>query len=383
MMTSIEISEMKSPPSSLLEEFEWAILGFDSQDEYISSRLCTICADEIPDSDGCIGCESGIHNLCLSCAIGTINSALNDRENVHPEGIRCAMYPRSLGGCPHFLTIPIVQNVHKLSLARSSPDESISEEQISRLENFVAEENIMAAGSGDKLMLCPSPECGHKLWIDSINPDNASYRWRCPSCNMYICANCRVPYHMGLSCDEYQAYIKEGISEDVLTKDFVAATTKPCPECTIRTSHFHGHECHHIRPGGGCSNCHTHWCYACGASDKENIRLRGDRKKCRCAKGYWSTYCDNKDIKRHLKQNPYPYDERCGCPICPECKRGKPCPSCFGECVVCLGIVPPGPNVLLGKSKSSNKSTSRKKPRMRVTKRLRSLVRRRTTAGGR
>ena len=40
---------------------------------------------------------------------------------------------------------------------------------------------------------------------------------------------------------------------------------------------------------------------------------------------------------------PYPHDDRCGCPICPDCRPGAPCPQCTGSCVVCRGIVPPGP----------------------------------------
>ena len=34
----------------------------------------------------------------------------------------------------------------------------------------------------------------------------------------------------------------------------------------------------------------------------------------------------------------------CGCPICPDCRPGRPCAHCDppGQCVVCRGVVPPG-----------------------------------------
>ena len=35
-----------------------------------------------------------------------------------------------------------------------------------------------------------------------------------------------------------------------------------------------------------------------------------------------------------------PYDDRCGCVFCVECKPGKPCSTCPGNCVVCTGILP-------------------------------------------
>jgi serine/threonine protein kinase len=51
------------------------------------------------------------------------------------------------------------------------------------------------------------------------------------------------------------------VTED--TCRLIAATTKPCPNCRTGISHWHGHECHHIKPNGGCPACHQHFCYAC------------------------------------------------------------------------------------------------------------------------
>lgn len=38
--------------------------------------------------------------------------------------------------------------------------------------------------------------------------------------------------------------------------------------------------------------------------------------------------------------------QRCGCPICPDCRPGKKCDFCFGDCVVCRDIIRPGPSEL-------------------------------------
>jgi ankyrin repeat protein len=108
-----------------------------------------------------------------------------------------------------------------------------------------------------------------------------------------------------------------------------------------RASHFHGHACHHISPGGGCPNCGEPYCYRCLQSGKENVRLRGSQGACIC--GGWSNFCRLNDIIENLVLRPYPHDMRCGCPICPECRLGSPCPTCYGNCAVCSGIVHPGP----------------------------------------
>ena len=67
-----------------------------------------------------------------------------------------------------------------------------------------------------------------------------------------------------------------------------------------------------------------------------------------------SSFCSKTDIKKHIAPSPYPYDKRCGCPICPLCRPGnppkadgtgsRPCEQCNGKCVVCSGLVPPGPS---------------------------------------
>ena len=52
------------------------------------------------------------------------------------------------------------------------------------------------------------------------------------------------------------------------------------------------------------------------------------------------------DVGLHISMEPYPHDVRCGCPICPDCRKGVPCELCHGDCLVCRGLVPPGPTEL-------------------------------------
>ena len=48
--------------------------------------------------------------------------------------------------------------------------------------------------------------------------------------------------------------------------------------------------------------------------------------------------------RAHFYDRRYPRDSSCGCTICNLCEKGRPCEQCNGRCVVCLGVVPPGPS---------------------------------------
>ena len=81
--------------------------------------------------------------------------------------------------------------------------------------------------------------------------------------------------------------------------------------------------------------------YKCLRSSKENSRVRGSAPMCLC--GGWSNFCATNQVIENLTLSPYPHDKRCGCCICPDCRVGAPCATCPGNCVVCRGIVNPGP----------------------------------------
>jgi len=126
------------------------------------------------------------------------------------------------------------------------------------------------------------------------------------------------------------------------SEPYIEATTKKCPHCRINMSHFHGHGCHHISPDTGCMTCHKHFCFKCLSKDCDNISERGSKERCRCDKQFWSTFCQNIETLENIGLEPVPHDKRCGCVFCPECSLGKPCGTCSGDCVVCIGMVPPG-----------------------------------------
>jgi rubrerythrin len=118
------------------------------------------------------------------------------------------------------------------------------------------------------------------------------------------------------------------------TSALIAVTTKPCPHCNTGITHWHGHACHHIKPGGGCPSCHQHFCFACERPSRQQGRWSSP---CSC-----KLFCHEVDMAAHTRvKSGFRYDDRCGCMFCNECAPGRPCALCAGDCVVCQGVVPP------------------------------------------
>ena len=139
-----------------------------------------------------------------------------------------------------------------------------------------------------------------------------------------------------------------GIDENNL---YVLATTKACPSCKFPSTHYHHHQCHHISPArppkrGGCINCHVEYCYKCLSTEAENRRLRGNSSSCKC--GCWSNFCTTIANKADVDcwiavKHGIPYDKRCGCVICTDCRYQSPCDLCDETCPVCRGLLEPSP----------------------------------------
>lgn len=133
-----------------------------------------------------------------------------------------------------------------------------------------------------------------------------------------------------------------GLEKEDKTAALIKATSTPCPTCGVGETHFHGHGCHHVRDG--CGKCKIEYCCVCLQSADQNMQLRGRRDVCLCPSRMgppiinWTTWCKEEDVLDHLKLEPYPHDDRCGCCICPECRPGRPCGTCHGEKRTCISF---------------------------------------------
>ena len=305
----------------------------------VLEKTCDVCFDDV-------GLEflytAGVcgHLLCTTCSIEYVRGALgNVSDEIFTAGLRCPMH---MAGCEKMLETRnlralVGKQVREENRATIVP---LKPEEHARLERFTYEVGIPF----DHRFHCANEKCARMFDVDIASVLAAATRSRnpvrpkavCPHCNAASCVQCKILWHEMLSCDEVKAMKREQ-KNNKGTDAYINATSKPCPRCGFRISHYHGHACHHIRPGTGCTNCGHHFCYRC-------LKPGHSGSACGCR-----LFCDNSNIQSHLVQEPYPHDSRCSCPICPDCRPRQPCPQCDGNCVVCQGAVPHGPTSLVKK----------------------------------
>ncbi|KAH8051224.1 hypothetical protein JL722_10923 [Aureococcus anophagefferens] len=311
----------------------------------VKTLSCSICFDEV-HADFLASLGACGHTLCASCSIGYVRNALGD---VEANGVVETLVARDIRDDMRGDCLPLASEEYD-RLARF-----LDEAHVAKAERFycchptstrdLLNDEVVhvadaadAADAGDvELAGVGEPARTPRSSSALLGSLSDSLRGRieaeppfatCPYCERASCVRCKVPAHRLVQCSD----VATGGDGDALTAAFVSATSKACPRCGFRITHSHGHACHHIKPGSGCPNCGHHFCYACLAPGTSG-------SVCGCR-----LFCSNDGILDHVALAPYPRDARCGCTFCNVCRPNAPCEQCTGRCVVCLGIVPPGPS---------------------------------------
>lgn len=282
--------------------------------------------------------------------VDSVRLALKERSRFHTfknnngwiSGLRCPLSHENGSGCKAMIFEQDISRLRRVS-ARVLPDDRSSNNTLpltilenEKFKRFLYEARIPLV----QRLYCINRTCVDLAGFRHLNDMGEDMTNRKPTkkaciwCGTNMSTRCHRSWHPNtLDC-------KKANNEKVdVTERSIMATTKPCPKCNYRVTHWHGHSCHHISPStNGCPECHTHWCFGCGTTGpKRSSNYCGSNPKCRL------NCVSNVTIKQHLlTTSGWPTDQRCGCAICPTCRPGKRCPTCNGSCVVCLGIVPPG-----------------------------------------
>jgi hypothetical protein len=320
-----------------------------------NSGRCLICLEDftvLPSGDGltadnsivlALKCSCRVH---LHCITSYLHSSLNDKSLVRKEGINCPCCAgeTTLGvldvddlnkivrlGQTHLAVLSEEDNAH------APPLTSVEVEKAARY--FVEKTFEETENNSESLKNCPLcvvPFWGQLPPADSSDPlRKYGIKVLCPNCRKHFCSQCNLAWHDKLKCSSRVRKNHRDPTEN--TRLFIDATSKRCPKCGTPNTHYHGHDCHHVR---GCAMCGQHFCYVCLAKHETDFSTH-QRVGWGCV--HRSSNCNSSDIREHLEVKPYPRDTRCGCPICMDCRRGRPCALCSGACVVCRGTVDPGP----------------------------------------
>ncbi|XP_057433529.1 E3 ubiquitin-protein ligase RSL1-like [Lotus japonicus] len=194
---------------------------------------CEICTDTktVRDSFAISGCS---HAYCSDCVATYVRSKLE--ENV--INIRCPV-----SGCSGLLEAEDCRAI-------------LSPEVFDRWGTATCE----ALFAVSEKFYCPFKDCSTLLIDDGAEKVMES---ECPNCRRMFCAQCKVPWHDGVTCEEFQKLGKdEREKEDMMLMKLAKDQKwKRCPHCKFYVAKSEG--CMYMK-----CRCGHAFCYNCGAPNK-------------------------------------------------------------------------------------------------------------------
>lgn len=106
---------------------------------------------------------------------------------------------------------------------------------------------------------CAFKDCSVLLVNDNDKGDVLT-SCECPSCHRLFCAQCKVPWHAEMNCQEFQDLKRDKNEIDLDDKFLELAKInkwKRCPNCSIYVKRSSG--CEHMK-----CRCKCNFCYLCG-----------------------------------------------------------------------------------------------------------------------
>ncbi|XP_029126591.1 probable E3 ubiquitin-protein ligase RNF217 [Cajanus cajan] len=126
-------------------------------------------------------------------------------------------------------------------------------EVVVRWESARCESSI----AGENKTYCPFKDCSVLLVNDGGEVVTSA---ECPSCHRLFCAQCKVSWHGGLTCEDFQkskGKTHEKEFDNMFLKLAEEKNWQKCPKCSMFVQRSGG--CEHISCRCGC-----HFCYGCG-----------------------------------------------------------------------------------------------------------------------
>ncbi|KAH9213552.1 hypothetical protein DL95DRAFT_506048 [Leptodontidium sp. 2 PMI_412] len=154
--------------------------------------------------------------------------------------------------CPQCNRVLSYQEIHQLA----------DTETVAKYEKFMLQ-TFLSKDPNFRWCLSPLCETGQ---LYQTPPRNA--KTSCEECNYEMCFKHEMPWHEGLTCDEYDSVRDHGDPSYGETQEWIRTNTKPCPGCQVGIQK--GEACFHMT----CSQCNHEFCWQCLANWTE-IRANG------------------------------------------------------------------------------------------------------------
>ncbi|XP_060217475.1 E3 ubiquitin-protein ligase RSL1-like isoform X1 [Lycium barbarum] len=214
---------------------------------------CDICVDEKSLSElfKIMGCS---HSYCNECMAKYVGSKIH--ENI--SRISCPVL-----GCNGQLEPYNCRSI-------------LPKQVFDRWGDVLCEAMIL----GSEKFYCPFKDCSALLINENSTSTSSSGDFvvtqsECPECRRLFCAKCKVAWHSGILCEEFQKLNKdEREREDLQLMQLAKGQEwQRCPRCRIYVARSHG--CAQMRCRCGCDFCYrcgaessNHYCKRCGKLDR-------------------------------------------------------------------------------------------------------------------
>ncbi|KAH6794809.1 hypothetical protein C2S52_005286 [Perilla frutescens var. hirtella] len=229
LQDSLNMSEFGNPSNS----YETSASPRNKSNAVVVS--CEICTDEKQESD-MFELEGCRHSFCAVCVSKHVEYKLRDNVIV----ISCPDQ-----NCPNTIQ-PRALRSH------------VAAEVLDRWEEAVAESAILAS----QRVRCPYEGCSEIMVDDGDGRDGGGSAAECPWCHRLFCVKCKVPWHQGLDCREFQKFDRGKREKEKLRVLARENKWKKCPSCKLFVEKTGG--CIHIT-----CRCKFEFCYVCGANWSE------------------------------------------------------------------------------------------------------------------
>ncbi|TYK10490.1 putative E3 ubiquitin-protein ligase RNF217 [Cucumis melo var. makuwa] len=194
-------------------------------------KLCEICL-EYKEEGNMFEIKTCLHSFCRDCVIKHVSTKIGDGYS----SVSC-------------LTLNCSSIIDFHSCWTMLPNETAEKWNKALCEVVYREE---------EKVVCPFKDCS----VGMIVERDAKIRdCECPLCHRLFCGTCRVPWHEGVTCEDYKRLYKyeEGRDEILMKKLASQMKWMKCPKCQLFVEKVSG--CLHIT-----CRCRFEFCYACGSA---------------------------------------------------------------------------------------------------------------------
>ncbi|KAF8388677.1 hypothetical protein HHK36_025357 [Tetracentron sinense] len=231
LMSSVIASQMANGLSEI-EETPMKMMKLVRKDVGESSQsFCEICLEGKPTEEMFRNMITCSHSFCVDCISKYVAAKIHENINMVK--------------CPDFHCKGVLEPDRCRSI--------LPEEVFDRWDKALCESLILASHR----FYCPFKDCSAILLDEGEEVVTVS---ECPYCRRLFCAQCKVSWHAGIGCDEFQRLHEDDRKIEDLMVIELAKEKKwmRCPKCEF-----------YVEKGEGCSHiscrCGFQFCYGCGS----------------------------------------------------------------------------------------------------------------------